>query len=118
MCIYIYKYTYMTLFVSAAAILEACMERRSLVQKLNNLLPVRMASALMLPYTFPLESAMSLTLRYNKYGLVLVLSCINTGVFRQNCGLVQFRIISLCFIITVCNIVYLEDMKLVYFYVY
>lgn len=39
------------------------MERRSLVQSLGNLLPVRMASAMMLPYTLPLESAVSLTLR-------------------------------------------------------
>lgn len=46
-----------------AALLEACMERRGLVQTLSNMLPVRMASALMLPYTLPLESAMSLTLR-------------------------------------------------------
>ncbi|XP_071353411.1 patatin-like phospholipase domain-containing protein 2 [Trachinotus anak] len=45
------------------ALVEACMERRSLVQSLSNLLPVRMASALMLPYTLPLESAMCLTLR-------------------------------------------------------
>ncbi|XP_054898603.1 patatin-like phospholipase domain-containing protein 2 [Poeciliopsis prolifica] len=45
------------------ALLEACLERRSLVQSLGNLLPVRMASAMMLPYTLPLESAMSLTLR-------------------------------------------------------
>uniref|UniRef100_A0A3B3DRE6 Patatin-like phospholipase domain-containing protein 2 n=1 Tax=Oryzias melastigma TaxID=30732 RepID=A0A3B3DRE6_ORYME len=45
------------------ALVEACMERRSLVQSLGNLLPVRMASAMMLPYTLPLESAMSLTLR-------------------------------------------------------
>lgn len=45
------------------ALVEACMERRSLSQSLSNLLPVRMASAMMLPYTLPLESAMSLTLR-------------------------------------------------------
>ncbi|KAM7002426.1 patatin-like phospholipase domain-containing protein 2 [Tautogolabrus adspersus] len=45
------------------ALVEACMERRSLVQSLSNMLPVRMASVLMLPYTLPLESAMSLTLR-------------------------------------------------------
>ncbi|XP_004070027.1 patatin-like phospholipase domain-containing protein 2 [Oryzias latipes] len=45
------------------ALVEACMERKSLVQSLSNLLPVRMASAMMLPYTLPLESAMSLTLR-------------------------------------------------------
>ncbi|XP_043980919.1 patatin-like phospholipase domain-containing protein 2 isoform X1 [Gambusia affinis] len=45
------------------ALLEACLERRSLVQSLGNLLPVRMASVMMLPYTLPLESAMSLTLR-------------------------------------------------------
>ncbi|XP_045892582.1 patatin-like phospholipase domain-containing protein 2 [Micropterus dolomieu] len=45
------------------ALVEACMERRSLVQSLSNMLPVRMASAMMLPYTLPLESAMSLTVR-------------------------------------------------------
>ncbi|KAF3688749.1 Patatin-like phospholipase domain-containing protein 2 [Channa argus] len=45
------------------ALIEACMERRSLVQSLGNLLPVRMASAMMVPYTLPLESAISLTLR-------------------------------------------------------
>lgn len=45
------------------ALVEACMERRSLAQTLSNMLPVRMASALMLPYTLPLESAVSLTLR-------------------------------------------------------
>ncbi|XP_061577668.1 patatin-like phospholipase domain-containing protein 2 isoform X2 [Cololabis saira] len=45
------------------ALVEACMERRSLVQSLSNLLPVRMASAMMLPYTLPLESAMSLIVR-------------------------------------------------------
>ncbi|KAM3869957.1 patatin-like phospholipase domain-containing protein 2 [Diretmus argenteus] len=45
------------------ALVEACKERRSLVQSLSNLLPVRMASAMMLPYTLPLESAMSMTVR-------------------------------------------------------
>ncbi|XP_029290480.1 patatin-like phospholipase domain-containing protein 2 [Cottoperca gobio] len=45
------------------ALIEACMERRSLTQSLSNLFPVRMASAMMLPYTLPLESAMSMTLR-------------------------------------------------------
>ncbi|KAL7402304.1 hypothetical protein ABVT39_012838 [Epinephelus coioides] len=45
------------------ALVEACMERRSLTRSLSNLLPVRMASAMMLPYTLPVESAMSLTLR-------------------------------------------------------
>ncbi|XP_072291366.1 patatin-like phospholipase domain-containing protein 2 isoform X2 [Eucyclogobius newberryi] len=45
------------------ALLEACTEHRSLVHSIRNLLPVRMASALMLPYTLPLESALSLTLR-------------------------------------------------------
>ncbi|XP_054633686.1 patatin-like phospholipase domain-containing protein 2 isoform X2 [Dunckerocampus dactyliophorus] len=45
------------------ALIEACTERRSLVQSLSNLLPVRMASAMMLPYTLPLESALSMTLR-------------------------------------------------------
>ncbi|XP_062246252.1 patatin-like phospholipase domain-containing protein 2 [Platichthys flesus] len=45
------------------ALVEACTERRSLVQSLSNLLPMRMASAMMLPYTLPLESAVSMTLR-------------------------------------------------------
>ncbi|XP_070686967.1 patatin-like phospholipase domain-containing protein 2 [Pempheris klunzingeri] len=45
------------------ALVEACMERRSLAQSLSNMLPIRMASALMLPYTLPLESAVCFTLR-------------------------------------------------------
>ncbi|KAM9376317.1 patatin-like phospholipase domain-containing protein 2 [Pholidichthys leucotaenia] len=45
------------------ALVEACTERRSLLQWLGNLLPVRMATTLMLPYTLTLESVMSLTLR-------------------------------------------------------
>ncbi|XP_052336961.1 patatin-like phospholipase domain-containing protein 2 isoform X2 [Oncorhynchus keta] len=43
------------------ALVEACKERYSLGQSLSNLLPVRMATAMMLPYTFPLESALSMT---------------------------------------------------------
>uniref|UniRef100_A0A3B4YFS9 triacylglycerol lipase n=1 Tax=Seriola lalandi dorsalis TaxID=1841481 RepID=A0A3B4YFS9_SERLL len=54
---------FVTSLLPSAALVEACMERRSLVQSLSNLLPVRMASAMMLPYTLPLESAMFLTLR-------------------------------------------------------
>lgn len=45
------------------ALVEACMERRSLTQSLGNLLPVKMVSVMMLPYTLPLESAVWLTLR-------------------------------------------------------
>uniref|UniRef100_A0A8C5H3V8 triacylglycerol lipase n=1 Tax=Gouania willdenowi TaxID=441366 RepID=A0A8C5H3V8_GOUWI len=45
------------------ALMEACMERRSLLQSLGNLLPVRMASMMILPYTLPLESALSFTIR-------------------------------------------------------
>ncbi|XP_029910410.1 patatin-like phospholipase domain-containing protein 2 [Myripristis murdjan] len=45
------------------ALAEACKERRSLAQSLSNLLPVRMASTLMLPYTLPVESAMSISVR-------------------------------------------------------
>ncbi|XP_068595381.1 patatin-like phospholipase domain-containing protein 2 [Brachionichthys hirsutus] len=45
------------------ALVEACVERRSLVQSLGNMFPIRMASVMMLPYTLPLESAMVLTLR-------------------------------------------------------
>lgn len=45
------------------ALVEACRERQSLFQSLGNLLPIRMASTLMLPYTLPLESAVSMTIR-------------------------------------------------------
>ncbi|KAK5867284.1 hypothetical protein PBY51_011790 [Eleginops maclovinus] len=45
------------------ALIKACMERRGLTQSLSNLLPVRMASTMMLPYTLPLESAVSMSLR-------------------------------------------------------
>ncbi|KAA0724681.1 Patatin-like phospholipase domain-containing protein 2 [Triplophysa tibetana] len=45
------------------ALLEACKERRSLSQSLSNLLPVRMASAILFPYTLPLESAVSMSIR-------------------------------------------------------
>ncbi|XP_048887339.1 patatin-like phospholipase domain-containing protein 2 [Brienomyrus brachyistius] len=45
------------------ALVEACKERRSRLQSLSNLLPIRMASAMLIPYTLPLESAMSMTVR-------------------------------------------------------
>ncbi|XP_034032245.1 patatin-like phospholipase domain-containing protein 2 isoform X2 [Thalassophryne amazonica] len=45
------------------ALIEACMERRSLVQSLSKLLPVRVAKTMMVPYTFPVESALCFTLR-------------------------------------------------------
>nr|UJU86733.1 adipose triglyceride lipase [Mylopharyngodon piceus] len=45
------------------ALVEACRERRSLFQSLSNMLPVRMASAILLPYTLPLESALSVSIR-------------------------------------------------------
>ncbi|XP_062973169.1 patatin-like phospholipase domain-containing protein 2 isoform X2 [Elgaria multicarinata webbii] len=45
------------------ALLEACTERRGLFTGIANLLPVRLASTLMLPYTLPLESALSFTVR-------------------------------------------------------
>ncbi|KAG7268125.1 hypothetical protein CRUP_005484 [Coryphaenoides rupestris] len=44
------------------ALVEACKERRSLLQSLGNLLPIRLASVMILPYTLPLESAMSMTI--------------------------------------------------------
>uniref|UniRef100_A0AAY4DYJ4 triacylglycerol lipase n=1 Tax=Denticeps clupeoides TaxID=299321 RepID=A0AAY4DYJ4_9TELE len=45
------------------ALVEACRERRSLFQSVSDLLPVRVASTLMLPYTLPVESALSLSVR-------------------------------------------------------
>ncbi|XP_053741485.1 patatin-like phospholipase domain-containing protein 2 isoform X1 [Synchiropus splendidus] len=45
------------------ALIKACVERQTLRRSLSNLLPVRVASAMMLPYTLPVESALSLTLR-------------------------------------------------------
>uniref|UniRef100_A0A4W5JZU4 Patatin like phospholipase domain containing 2 n=1 Tax=Hucho hucho TaxID=62062 RepID=A0A4W5JZU4_9TELE len=46
-----------------SSLVEACKERYSLVQSLSNLLPVRMMTTMMLPYTLPLESALSMTVR-------------------------------------------------------
>lgn len=45
------------------ALLEACSEQRSFLSMLSNMLPVRLASVMMLPYTLPLESAVSFTIR-------------------------------------------------------
>ncbi|KAM8940166.1 patatin-like phospholipase domain-containing protein 2 [Pelodytes ibericus] len=45
------------------ALLEACTEKPSMYLSITNLLPVRLASAMMLPYTLPLESAVSFTVR-------------------------------------------------------
>lgn len=45
------------------ALLEACMEPTDLLSTLSNLLPVRLATAMMVPYTLPLESAVSFTVR-------------------------------------------------------
>ncbi|KAL0629776.1 Patatin-like phospholipase domain-containing protein 2 [Plecturocebus cupreus] len=46
-----------------AALLEACVEPRDLLTTLSNMLPVRLATAMMVPYTLPLESAVSFTIR-------------------------------------------------------
>ncbi|XP_064513723.1 patatin-like phospholipase domain-containing protein 2 [Pseudopipra pipra] len=45
------------------ALLEACAERRSFLTGLTNMLPVRVATAMMVPYMLPLESAVSFTVR-------------------------------------------------------
>ncbi|XP_012696403.1 patatin-like phospholipase domain-containing protein 2 isoform X2 [Clupea harengus] len=45
------------------ALVEACRERKGLIQSLGNMLPVRMASTLLLPCTLPLESAVSVAVR-------------------------------------------------------
>ncbi|XP_036432381.1 patatin-like phospholipase domain-containing protein 2 [Colossoma macropomum] len=45
------------------ALVEACKERRSLLHSLSNMFPVRMLSTILLPYTLPLESAVSLSIR-------------------------------------------------------
>lgn len=39
------------------------MEPKDLLTTLSNMLPVRLATAMMVPYTLPLESAMSFTIR-------------------------------------------------------
>lgn len=46
------------------ALLEACVEPKDLLTTLSNMLPVRLATAMMVPYTLPLESAVSFTIRY------------------------------------------------------
>uniref|UniRef100_V9KSU6 triacylglycerol lipase n=1 Tax=Callorhinchus milii TaxID=7868 RepID=V9KSU6_CALMI len=45
------------------ALTDACTESKSLCSVVSNMLPVRLASVLMLPYTLPVESAVSLTVR-------------------------------------------------------
>lgn len=40
------------------------MEPKDLLTTLSNMLPVRLATAMMVPYTLPLESAVSFTIRY------------------------------------------------------
>lgn len=45
------------------ALLDACMEPTDLLTTLSNMLPVRLATAMMVPYTLPLESAVSFTIR-------------------------------------------------------
>ncbi|XP_053141560.1 patatin-like phospholipase domain-containing protein 2 isoform X1 [Hemicordylus capensis] len=45
------------------ALLEACAERRGLFSGIANLLPVRLVSTLIIPYTLPIESAVSFTVR-------------------------------------------------------
>ncbi|XP_037018949.2 patatin-like phospholipase domain-containing protein 2 [Artibeus jamaicensis] len=45
------------------ALLEACVEPKDLLTTLSNMLPVRLATAMMVPYTLPLESAVSFTIR-------------------------------------------------------
>uniref|UniRef100_A0A4W5KFB5 Patatin like phospholipase domain containing 2 n=1 Tax=Hucho hucho TaxID=62062 RepID=A0A4W5KFB5_9TELE len=50
-------------FNSKEELVHIGLERYSLVQSLSNLLPVRMMTTMMLPYTLPLESALSMTVR-------------------------------------------------------
>ncbi|XP_049748893.1 patatin-like phospholipase domain-containing protein 2 [Elephas maximus indicus] len=45
------------------ALLEACVEPKDLMTTFSNMLPVRLAMAMMVPYTLPLESAVSFTIR-------------------------------------------------------
>ncbi|XP_007947543.1 patatin-like phospholipase domain-containing protein 2 [Orycteropus afer afer] len=45
------------------ALLEACVEPKDLLTTFSNMLPVRLATAMMVPYTLPLESAVSFTIR-------------------------------------------------------
>ncbi|XP_051884976.1 patatin-like phospholipase domain-containing protein 2 [Pristis pectinata] len=45
------------------ALIEACAEKRGLNTVFSNMLPVRLVSAMMVPYTLPLESAVSFTVR-------------------------------------------------------
>lgn len=48
----------------SSALMEACAERRGLLTGITNMLPVRVATAMMVPYMLPLESAVSFTVRY------------------------------------------------------
>lgn len=50
--------------ILSSALLEACAERRGLLTGITNMLPIRVATAMMVPYMLPLESAVSFTVRY------------------------------------------------------
>ncbi|XP_041052926.1 patatin-like phospholipase domain-containing protein 2 isoform X2 [Carcharodon carcharias] len=50
-------------FLKRNSLLEACAEKRRFRAVFSNMLPVRLASAMMLPYTLPLESAVSFTIK-------------------------------------------------------
>uniref|UniRef100_A0A4W4E8U6 triacylglycerol lipase n=1 Tax=Electrophorus electricus TaxID=8005 RepID=A0A4W4E8U6_ELEEL len=45
------------------ALVEACRERQSPLKSLSNMFPIRMLSTILLPYTLPLESALSQSIR-------------------------------------------------------
>jgi len=47
----------------SSALLEACTERRGFLTGITNMLPIRVATAMMIPYMLPLESAISFTVR-------------------------------------------------------
>lgn len=65
------------------------------MQSLRNLLPVRMASAMMVPYTLPLESAISLTLRCSRIHSLLISHAVSIKI----CLLVRL-VIGDCPVIT------------------
>ncbi|XP_058264200.1 patatin-like phospholipase domain-containing protein 2 isoform X3 [Hemibagrus wyckioides] len=50
-------------FLKTNALMAVCKERQRPLQSLSNMLPVRMLSAILVPCTLPLESALSLSIR-------------------------------------------------------
>lgn len=81
---------YVLLFIFLIALMEACKERQRSFQSLSNMLPVRMLSAILVPCTLPLESALSLSIRC--FTFVILSHLVNLSFFSKFVILVRVSI--------------------------